>query len=75
MTVFDLQPLRARAQVRPPLALSLEAAAEALGLSVRTVRRLVASGQLPASRVGRRVLIEASALDALLTRTRIGGPA
>lgn len=71
----DHGPLRTRLRGPAPLALRLEAAAEALGLSVRTVRRLVASGQLPASRVGRRVLIETSALDALLARTRIGGPA
>ena len=36
--------------------LSLQEAADELGVSTRTVRRYIASGQLPAVRVGARLL-------------------
>jgi excisionase family DNA binding protein len=39
-------------------------AAQQLGVSVRRVYHLIASGQLPAERIGRRLLVERGALDA-----------
>ena len=65
-------PLRTRT-TPTPVALRLEEVARALGVSVRTVQRLIAAGDLPASRLGRIVVVEAHALSALLARTRIGG--
>jgi DNA binding domain, excisionase family len=41
---------------------SLDELAEALSLSVRTLQRLVYSGDLPAVRLGRRVLVVGSSL-------------
>lgn len=48
---------------------SRKEAASALSLGVRTVDHLVASGQLPVKRIGRRVLIPAQSIKnfALLT--------
>ncbi len=48
--------------------ISLDQAAERLGVHKRTVRRLVSSGQLPAYRVGNTTVIriDAEAVDALL---------
>lgn len=68
----SLPPLRTRQPVPAPIALRLPEAARSLGVSVRTVQRLIASGDLPASRIGRVVVVEARALDALLAQTRIG---
>lgn len=48
--------------------------AKRLGLSVETIRRMIRAGELPASRVGHRVLIQVRDVDALLTRTRIAAP-
>jgi excisionase family DNA binding protein len=48
------------------VAYSIEEAASLLGLSARTVRRLVWSGELHALRSGRRVLIEPSAITDFL---------
>lgn len=45
--------------------LSIEAFAQATGLSTRTVRRRIADGTVPAVRVGRRILIPAEALATL----------
>lgn len=41
-------------------------AAEELQLSARTINRLIASGKLPAVRIGRTVRIERTALTALV---------
>ena len=46
--------------------LSVEAAAEYLGVSELTVRRLISSKKLKASRIGRRVIITPAALAKLL---------
>jgi excisionase family DNA binding protein len=73
--VTDFPPLRTRAPVAPPVALRLADAARSLGVSTRTVRRLVSSGELAASRIGRVIVVQARDLEALLARTRIGGPA
>lgn len=59
--------------VTEPIALGQEQAAEALGLSTRTVRALVARGELPCIRVGRRVLFRRATLDQWLRdRERLG---
>lgn len=68
---MDLPPLRAPGPSR--VAWSVDEAAAALGLHPKTVRDLIAQGELPASRIGRRVLVRASDLDAMLVRRRIGG--
>jgi excisionase family DNA binding protein len=46
-------------------------AAQKLGLSVRTVARLIASGELPAVRIRAAVRIDPNDLDALIDRHRI----
>jgi excisionase family DNA binding protein len=71
-SVIDPAPLRTHAPRPVPVVLRLPAAARALGVSTRTVRRLIASGHLAASRVGRVLLIEARAIETMLARTRIG---
>lgn len=49
--------------------LSLSQAAEILGLSIKTIRRRIASGDLPAYRSGRRVIrVKAADLDRLFRR-------
>lgn len=45
--------------------------AEALGVSERTVTRLVNAGQLPATRVGSQLRIRTSDLEAYLAAARI----
>jgi excisionase family DNA binding protein len=49
---------------------SIEETAQATGLSVRTVRRRIAAGDLAVRRVGRRVVVPRSALDELLGGAR-----
>jgi excisionase family DNA binding protein len=49
-----------------PLALSVEIAALRLGLSETSVRLAIKSGELPAVRIGRRLLIPQAGLDRLL---------
>jgi excisionase family DNA binding protein len=51
-------------------AMGLREAAEAVGLSHWTLRKLIAEGKLPAVRVGRRVLVEPEALRQLVERGR-----
>ena len=51
-------------------AMGLKEAAEAVGLSHWTLRKLIAEGKLPAVRVGRRVLLEPEALRELVERGR-----
>lgn len=46
----------------PRVAYSVSEVAEALGISIRSVRQRIKSGELPARRVGARVLILASDL-------------
>lgn len=49
--------------------LSLSQAAEILGLSIRTIRRRIAAGDLPTYRSGRRLIrVKASDLDRLFRR-------
>ena len=53
-------------RVPEALALSKPEAARMLGVSVRTVDRLIALKQLPVRRLGRRVLIPRNSLQGLL---------
>jgi excisionase family DNA binding protein len=59
------------------LALRPAEAAKALGLHVQTVRALVDSGRLGAVRVGKRIVIPASAIAKFLneseTKAQVGG--
>ncbi len=50
------------------LAMGLKEAAEAVGLSHWTLRKLIAEDKLSAFRVGRRVLVEPEALRQLVER-------
>ena len=68
-------PLRARAPLTPPVSVRLAEAAKALGVSIKTVRRMITDGQLAASRLRGSIVIEVRELEALLRRSRIGGPA
>lgn len=52
------------------VALSVAEAAEATGLSRRTVERLIRSGELSSIRIGRRRLVTLDALTDLLSRNR-----
>lgn len=45
---------------------SLEDASQATTLSVRSLQKLIASGKLPATKVGRRVLLDPAAVKAAL---------
>jgi excisionase family DNA binding protein len=47
----------------PRLALSLREAAQATGLSERTIKELSRANQIPLVRVGRRVLVPVAALE------------
>ena len=49
--------------------ISINAAAERLGVSPKTIRRLISSGRLPASRIGERLIrLSVADVDAVLTR-------
>ena len=50
----------------PKTCLSVDAAAEYLGVSALTVRRLISAKKLKASRIGRRVIITPAALAKFL---------
>ena len=51
---------------------SVRGAAEFLGVSEKTVRRLIERGDLPASKPVRRVIIQRHHLDELLSRHLVG---
>ena len=54
---------------RPGTFISLSVAAEMLGISVHTLRRRIAAGELPAFRTGRRIIrIRVSDLEKMLMR-------
>lgn len=54
---------------RPGAFISLAAAADILGVSVHTLRRRIAAGELPAFRTGRRIIrVRISDLERLLRR-------
>jgi hypothetical protein len=50
----------------PSLAISREAAAKALSVDIQTIDGLIASKQLKASKLGRRVLVRVASLITLL---------
>ncbi len=54
---------------KPGTFISLSAAADVLGISVHTLRRRIAAGELPAFRTGRRIIrVRVSDLEAMLRR-------
>ena len=53
--------------------LSAEAVGELLSVSVRTVRRMIASGAIPIVRIGRAVRIRRVDIEALIGRNLTGG--
>lgn len=54
---------------KPGAFISLSAAADMLGISVHTLRRRIATGELPAFRTGRRIIrIRVGDLEKLLRR-------
>jgi len=61
-----------RAMTMPQL-LSIAETADRLGVSPKTVRRQIAAGDLPAHRIGRRVLIDPRDLDLFLFDRRLSG--
>ena len=56
----------AKSPPSPPLALSKVKAAQALGVSVRTVDYCIANHGIRVTRIGRRVLVPLNSLEALL---------
>jgi excisionase family DNA binding protein len=52
----------------PPLVFSVEQAAARLGISRAFAYQLVARGELPALRLGRRIVVPRHALDELIAR-------
>ena len=57
----------------PTVLLSAEAVGELLSVSVRTVRRMIASGEIPIVRIGRAVRIRRVDIEALIGRNLTGG--
>jgi excisionase family DNA binding protein len=55
----------------PPIVHSTDSACRLLGFSRGNLARMIASGELKASRVGKRILIRHSDVEALLERTAI----
>jgi excisionase family DNA binding protein len=53
------------------LAVSMAEAAKMLGLHIQTIRTLCLNGELRASRVGKRWIIEVDELHRFLRRTRV----
>jgi excisionase family DNA binding protein len=53
-----------------PLTIGLREAAQGLGLSIWTLRRLIRVGKLRAVRLGRRVVVEPSELERLVSEGR-----
>lgn len=67
-------PLRAPSAPLKRVGYRVSEAAEVLGVSEKTVWRLIADGVLVASRLRGRVVVHESALRTMLEQTRIGGP-
>ncbi|QYK49412.1 MAG: helix-turn-helix domain-containing protein [Phycisphaeraceae bacterium] len=65
----------ARPSPTDPALLDLHTAAQRLGLSHRTVWEMAKKGTLPTVRIGRRVLINARALDKWISARTKGGAA
>ena len=59
---------------KPGAFVSLAQAADILGISVQTLRRRVAAGELPAFRTGRRIIrVRVTDLERLLRRVQSAG--
>jgi excisionase family DNA binding protein len=54
-----------------PITLSRLEAADALGVDVQTIDRLITSKKLRASRIGRRVLVRVVDIEEMLTATEV----
>ncbi len=67
--------MTARPGINPEAVYSREEVADLLGVSLSTVKRLIAAGQLEASRPEsiRRVFIKGSSILAMLASTKIDG--
>jgi excisionase family DNA binding protein len=70
ITVVRQMP-EATGQATPRLALSVKETAEALGLSKAFVERLIAIGELPSRKVGRRRLVPVAAIQAWLNEGEV----
>ena len=55
-------------QTRSPIAITKQEAAQMLGVSLRTIDRLIALKELQVRRLGRRVLIPRTALESLMNK-------
>ncbi|NJL32379.1 MAG: helix-turn-helix domain-containing protein [Phycisphaerales bacterium] len=66
------KPIKRRAAI-PALALSVHDAAAALGVSGRTIEKMVARGELPSFRVGDRRLFSVDSLRAWVREKSAGG--
>lgn len=53
--------------------LSAEAVADLLSVSIRTVRRMIATGDIPVVRIGRAVRVRRVDIEALIGRYLTGG--
>ena len=60
----------AEVRAAAPTLLSVEQAAESLGISRPLVARMIASGELPSLRIGRRRLLDAADLAAWVDRRK-----
>ena len=59
---------------KPGAFISLAAAADMLGISVHTLRRRIAAGELPAFRTGKRIIrVRVSDLEGILRRVPSSG--
>jgi excisionase family DNA binding protein len=59
---------------KPPRFISLRTVANELGISWRTVRKLVAEGELPAVRIGGVLRVPRSAMEEFLLENRLPAP-
>jgi len=66
-----LNPARPIDTTTRPL-LTAERVADHLQLSIRSVRRLIAAGELPSVKIGRLIRVMPAALDAFLAKRTVG---
>jgi len=57
--------------MKDKLTVGLKEAADAVGLSHWTLRKMIADGKLPVVRINRRVLIETATLSQLIEQHRV----
>ena len=53
-----------------PLAVSIDEAARLMGISARTVRRLIAAGRLSTRTIGRRVVVRMAAIEGFIAASQ-----